>query len=136
MKKKLSIVLGLALAVAILMGFMVPFAGASSVSVEVLNPLAEFAIQENQPLTSRDRFYDADGNLNLNGKRIGTSAYSKVGNANGLGAFMDQLVADFPGLQVATTAQSPALGSPWNPKSTGNYTSWANLDAVIFGIAD
>ena len=139
-KKKLSALLGIALTVAILVGIMLPIASAAAVTVEVLNPLGTFAIQNNQPLTSRDRFYDSEGKLDLNNKRIGLSAYGKVGNENANRALGALLKAEFP---EVTIVNSTALGSPWNNKTDANYNTWAGvtgganaLDAVIFGVAD
>ena len=129
MKKKLIPIL---LAMVLLVAFITPIASAASTSVVVLNPLGDVDIQTNIPLTSRDRFYDADGNLDLAGKRIGLSAYSKHGNSVALVALGQLLTERYDVTIVNTTG----LGSPWNNKTDANYNTWAGLDAVIFGIAD
>ena len=140
-KKRLSMLLGCILALAIVAGIAVPLATAATVTVEVLNPLGNFDIQYNQPLTSRDRFLNAEGEVDFNGKVIGLSTYSKVGNANAATALGQLLTAEFPGVTVQTVT---ALGSPWNNKTDANYNLWAGvtatggryLDAVIFGVSD
>ena len=130
MKKKL---LSILLAMVLLTALLVPAASAASASLVAMNPLGDVDIQTNLPLTARDRFYDADGNLNLSGKRIGLSSYSKSRNSNAMTALGQLLTERFPGVTVVNTT---ALGSPWNNKTDANYNTWASLDAVIFGVAD
>jgi len=153
MKKKLFSIL---LAVIMLSAFFVPAASAASTTLVALNPLGDIDIQANIPLSSRDKFYDADGNLDLNGKLIGLSAYSKSNNVQALQALGELLIAEFPGLMVVYSGVTD-LSSPWNNKTDANYNQWAGLtnipattaklgggnigtarplDAVIFGVAD
>ena len=156
-RKKLSMALGLALAIAILAGFAVPFASAAGdVSVKVLNPLGKYDIQKNTPLASRAKMLDKDGNIDLNGKVIGISGYTKPGNKPGLDALGDLLIERFPGVLVVDTGVAD-IGSPWYNKTPANYDLWGGvtpladtvntldgkpdargrkLDAVIFGISD
>jgi hypothetical protein len=150
MKRKLfSSLAGCVLAFALLVGFAMPFASASGATVEVLNPLASLEPQYNQPLTSRDRFKNEQGEIDFSGKYIGLSAYGKVGNAQAIAALGELLKAEFPGATIVAAPAVPALGSPWNNKSDANYDKWAgvttvnvpgagdvHLDAVIFGVAD
>lgn len=149
MKRKLFSSLAVcALALALLISLTLPFATASGVDVEVLNPLASLEPQYNHPLTSRDRFKNELGEVDFTGKYIGLSAYGKVGNAQGIAALGELLKAEFPGATIVAAPAVPALGSPWNNKSDANYDKWAGvtpitvngvqvkLDAVIFGIAD
>ncbi|MDR0490375.1 MAG: hypothetical protein LBH28_03910 [Oscillospiraceae bacterium] len=155
--KKLSMVLGLALVITILAGFAAPFAGAAgNVAVKVLNPLGKYDIQKNTPLASRDKMLDEKGNIDLNGKVIGISTYSKPGNKPGLDALGDLLIERYPGVLVVDTGVAD-LGSPWYNKTPANYDLWGGvtplsntvntldgktgargrtLDAVIFGISD
>ena len=130
MKKKLFTIL---LAIVMLSAFIVPVASAASASLVAMNPLGDVDLQTNIPLAARDKFYDADGNLNLNGKRIGLSSYTKSRNAQALAALGQALQQRFPGVTIVT---STSLGSPWNNKTDANYNTWAALDAVIFGVAD
>ena len=155
--KKLSMVLGLALVITILAGFAAPFANAAgAVSIKVLNPLGKYDIQKNIPLASRDKMLDEKGNIDLNGKVIGISGYSKPGNKPGLDALGDLLIERFPGVLVVDTGVAD-LSSPWYNKTPANYDLWGGLtplasnvntlngstaargrtlDAVIFGFAD
>ena len=161
-RKSISTILGIVLVVALITGTVIPLASAASVTVNVLNPLANLEPFYNQPLTSRDRFLNEDGEVDFNGRIIGLSGYSKVGNAQALQAIGQLLIAEFPGVKVVNTGVAD-LGSPWNQKSDPNYNLWAGvtalptsaramradgtnettstvagqrLDAVIFGVSD
>ena len=130
MKKRLIPVL---LSIVLLVALIVPIASASSTTLVAVNPLGDMAIQTNIPLTSRDRFTDANGNISFAGKRVGLSSYSKSRNAQALTALGELLKERYPEVTIVT---STSLGSPWNNKTDANYTTWAGLDAVIFGVAD
>ena len=153
MKKKLLAIL---IATVLLAGLTVPIVNASNVALVALNPIGDIDIQTNIPLTSRDRFLNEDGVVDLNGKVIGLSSYSKSNNAQALQALGDLLIAQFPGVLVVDAGVTD-LGSPWNNKTDANYQQWAGLtalgqtvntingstaargrplDAVIFGVAD
>ena len=134
------------LVVAIIAAFFVPAASATAgVTLNAVNPLGEIQIQENLPLTSRDRFLNEDGEVDFNGKTIGLSWYSKDNNESALRALGDLLQREFPGVTIVAAT---ALGSPWNNKTNANYNQWAGvttggsgantwrLDAVVFGVAD
>ncbi|MDR0491430.1 MAG: hypothetical protein LBH28_09345 [Oscillospiraceae bacterium] len=130
MKKKLIPVL---LSVVLIVALIVPIASATSTTLVACNPLGDIAIQTNIPLTSRERFINAAGNIDFTGKRVGLSSYTKSRNAQALAALGELLKARYPEVTIVTTT---ALGSPWNNKTDANYTTWAGLDAVIFGVAD
>ncbi|MCL2392599.1 MAG: hypothetical protein FWC66_08375 [Oscillospiraceae bacterium] len=151
MKKLLAIVL----AIVLLAALTTPMAVASTVTVEALNPLGAIDIQQNIPLTSRDRFLDNDGNVDFNDRVIGLSAYSKTHNSQVIQALGWLLMERYPGVLIVNTGVAD-LGSPWNHKTDANYDQWAGiaplpanavtldgisvagrtLDAVIFGVAD
>jgi len=151
LKKLLAIVLAIVLIAAI----AVPIAVASTVTVVALNPLGAIDIQQNIPLTSRDRFLDEDGNVDFYDRVIGLSAYSKTFNSQVVQALGWLLMEHYPGVLVVNTGVAD-LGSPWNHKTDANYDQWAGiaplpanavtldgisvagrtLDAVIFGVAD
>ncbi|MDR0491970.1 MAG: hypothetical protein LBH28_12075 [Oscillospiraceae bacterium] len=154
-RKRLSIVLGCVLALALMAGIAIPIASAATVTLNVLNPFANFQIQKNQPLSSREKFLNALGEVDLNGKYIGLSAYGKVGNTEAIQALGWLLMDEFPTVHIVNTGVTD-LGSPWNNKTNANYDQWAGavalgttardfaganvsgarLDAVIFGVSD
>jgi len=139
LKKLLAIVLAVVLIAAI----AIPIASANITTLVALNPLGDIEIQQNIPLTSRERFQDADGNPDFYDRVIGLSWYTKTNNPQMMQAFGELLVARLPGVVVVNVTP---LGSPWHEKSDANYNLWAGLtdvpglgrplDAVIFGVAD
>lgn len=143
MKKKLIAVV---LSIVILAALAIPIVNAYSVTLVAHNPLGAIDIQQNIPLTSRDRFTDDQGNVDFNDRVIGLSWYTKTNNQQALQALGEVLQQRFPGVHVVNVV---ALGSPWNHKTDANYDLWAGLtpvnvpnvgmrylDAVIFGVAD
>ena len=128
-RKSISTILGILLVFALIVGTVLPLASAASVTVNVLNPLANLEPFYNQPLTSRDRFTNEDGEIDFNGKIIGLSAYSKVGNAQGIQALGLLLMEEYPGVKIVNTGVAD-LGSPWNNKTDVNYNLWAGVTAL------
>lgn len=151
LKKLLAIVLAIVLVVAV----AVPIASANTVTLVALNPLGAIDIQQNIPLTSRDRFQDEHGNADFYDRVIGLSSYTKTFNSQVVQALGWLLIEEFPGVLVVYTGVAN-LGSPWNHKTDANYDQWAGvaplpgnavtlngipvagryLDAVVFGVAD
>jgi len=140
MKKKLISILTVIVLIA---AIVVPIAMANSTTLVALNPLGEIEIQQNIPLTSRERFQDAEGNPDFYDRVIGLSWYTKTNNPQLMEALGDLLVERLPGVVVVNVTP---LGSPWHEKSDANYNLWAGLtdvpglgrplDAVVFGVAD
>ena len=150
MKKRKLISL---LLVVLLISTMIPIAArASTVTLVALNPLGEIEVQDNLPLTSRERFQDENGNPDFYGKVIGLAWYTKTNNEQVLRAFGELLQEQFPGVIIVDFLSRGVglpnhnLGSPWNHRSDAVYNVWAGVspipgtdiyvDAVIFGVAD
>ena len=124
-RKTLSALLGCVLAISLLAGIVIPFAGASNnVAIPFLNPLAEVDVPYDQPLSER---LDS-----LQNKNIVLAAYSKDANSEALRGLGQLLQKEYN----CTVSYSPTLGSAWNEKTDANYNTWANFDAVVFGVAD
>ena len=109
---RFSAALGCVLALTILLGIAAPLAGASVVTVDFLNPLAEVEPINNQPLAERAGWtFDENGNPDFNGKVVGLAWYSKETNTQALAAVAMKLKEEYPDVIIMASANVGSLFS-------------------------
>jgi hypothetical protein len=123
-KKRLAIVLGFIIVIAVLAAVIIPLYGSATVSIKVLNPLGQIEPIKNQPLAERLS--------ELGGKRIALVYYAKALSPQSTRAIGNLLADKYPGIEITEYNIGSAIGA----RPLGNYETLAEHDAVILGVAD
>lgn len=122
-KRRISVLIGLVLTLAIIAGIAIPLASAANVSVTFLNPLGELEPLINQPLAERL--------TDFKGKEIALAYYAKAQNPHAVRAIGEMLEEEY-----GITAKLYDIGSSIGAKPTEYYETLAESDAVVLGVAD
>lgn len=122
-RKRISVAVGVVLALAIIAGIAIPLASAANVSVTFLNPLGKLEPLKNQPLAERL--------ADLEGKEIALAYYAKDQNPHAVRAIGEMLEEEF-----GISAKLYDIGSSVGAKPQDWYDDMAKSDAVVLGVAD
>jgi hypothetical protein len=129
-RKKLTKLLGVILALVMLSGLTMPFASASEVTIEFLNPLGRVEPLDNQPLTERPEWL-----LDENGKLMERKVVRAITFSNNQASIaLAMMLMDefgrygefYPDAGILLVANG-SLGNNWGRRSDQEYINMVNV---------